>query len=102
MSASVSVTNFEHFWISKSALAHEGAFQWSTSKNIPSSSKWNRSNRCVLWYWMNVELCFALWPLTNEWNYDKCDNKKYFICERFRKRGKKKWKLVMQTLTIKF
>lgn len=71
------------FWISKSKLTPEGACKWAS--NIPN---WKPSSECIFWYWMNVELCYALRPIANEWKYDHCDKKKYFICERIPERGK--------------
>lgn len=78
----------EDFWISQSKLTPKGAFDWTANKNIPKFSNWEPGNQCMLWYWMNVELCYALWPVTNELNYDHCDKRKYFICERTRGRYK--------------
>lgn len=78
----------EPFWISNSIVALERPSQWTSTKNVPESSKWKPINRCISSFWMNTELCFALWPLANEWNHEGCNEKNYFICEETPSSGK--------------
>lgn len=77
------------FWILKSIVALERTSKWTETrnKNVPNFSKQGPSNQCISSFWMNTELCLALWPLANEWNHDDCNENKYFICEGIPKKG---------------
>ncbi|KAJ6635344.1 hypothetical protein Bhyg_13929 [Pseudolycoriella hygida] len=74
----------QQFWISKSKVALKSACEQLKTQTIPAAkfSSKNSINQCITWYWMNVELCLGLWPLTNRWNHENCREGKYFICER--------------------
>lgn len=76
----------DHLWILNPGTAQEDVIE--SRKNIPNIGKWHPTSECIVWYWMNVEQCIALQPLENQWNYDKCDTKKRFVCEGVAYEGK--------------
>lgn len=78
-----------YFWISKSFLVQKETSKWTSSNTVPFTSKWNPIIQCTSWYWYDMELCIAQRALANEWMYDICNEKKYFVCEYVNERGRK-------------
>ncbi len=77
----------QQFWIAKSMVAFETAAALTKTTKLPNVSTQELNNQCTSWYWINVELCSALWPLANEWSHEDCHEEKHFICEQMHENG---------------